>query len=461
MFMKNRTTQKIEKGGFFMENEVIERIVKDIILFLVGVLIPLVITETQTVQAQQQAQQQTQQKVKKTEIKEKKEKPIKQQTAAVLEVSDVLVTARDSQKKEETEMKVSTENAVATSVIEIEEKDVNDKESMIVTIKREVKVHDANSSKVITTLSPETDVVIEEEAINGWLKLKGSNRYIYYLNTDYTKRFVEETFIQQSFDEITFGRTTTNVNLRPSPDITTEPIRCLDEGTKLELISLEHVIQGEEFGWYKVKLLDNEVVGYVYGEYVTIGNGNVVPSERVVVKQVAEEQATAEQASTEQATAEQVAAEQVATEQASTEQAATEQVAAGNETTEQEVILLAKVMVQEAGGCGIQEMGFCGQVLVNRRNLNGTDIKTELTRKGQYPTTWKLINSGKVRETTESIELARQLLCGEKNGFEGSPIPEIYWDKIYFQSKGSNGKEIWKSPISGHRFGVRFCDFIG
>ncbi len=90
-------------------------------------------------------------------------------------------------------------------------------------------------------------------------------------------------------------------------------------------------------------------------------------------------------------------------------------------------------------------MGYVGQVLVNRTRINKSSLITELSKPRQYPTTWSKIKNGSVTPKKETVDLAKKLLSGEKNGFENSPVAKKDLNLVYFQSKSKLGTTLFWS----------------
>lgn len=307
------------------------------------------------------------------------------------------------------------------------EPDEETKKGLEITTKREVIMYEEpnDSSNIVTIVNPEATLTNVEVAGNGWLTASYTNGQecyrgsIYYLYTNFAENIEAEEVIYENGKEGVI--TGDYVNFREAPGITTIVKDCLRQGTELQIISINNLLEGEDYGWYYAKTKNGDT-GYIYAQYVTLEeyeNLEVAPEDMVVPNE-------------------------------ETTMLKTAFVEANVENySDSDVELLAQVMTQEAGGCGIEEMGYAGQVLINRTNINGTDFVTELSKDNQYPTTWSLITSGQVTATEEARTLARQLLSGEVNGFEGSPVPEEDWGKVYFQCERKEGHTYF---FSGYHY---------
>lgn len=299
------------------------------------------------------------------------------------------------------EVEVQTEECVSGN--ELEELESTE----IKTTRKIVMYEEASTdSKKIRTLKAGATLTNVEEAGEGWLKVtyNDTDGYVYYLYTDYLDVVEKVILEKRRFAEFTPGVVSGNgVNIRALPGTTSEVIACVRKGTEVEVLSMNEMLDGEEHGWYRVRIKATNQYGFIYGQYLYIGS-----------KLPVEEQASLV-------------------------------------ASKDNVTLLAEAMVAEAQTAGIVEMGYAGQTLKNRAVINGTDIMTVLSAPGQYPTTWNKIQNGKVCATPETLELASRILNGEVNCFVGTPL-EPFKDIVYFQDKVPHGKNNWDSGV--HIYGT-------
>lgn len=307
------------------------------------------------------------------------------------------------------EVEVQTEECVSGN--ELEELESTE----IKTTRKIVMYEEASTdSKKIRTLKAGATLTNVEEAGEGWLKVtyNDTDGYVYYLYTDYLDEVEKVILEKRRFAEFTPGVVSGNgVNIRALPGTTSEVIACVRKGTEVEVLSMNEMLDGEEHGWYRVRIKATNQYGFIYGQYLYIGSK--LPEEVKVQQNNNFVQVNY------------------------------------NESDE---MLLAKAITIEAGNCGIREKGFSGQVLCNRANINGTDIRTELAKPNQYPTTWRRIQNEQIEVTPETLELAGQILRGEVNCFAGTPL-ESLGNQVYFQDKAIHGYNNWFSGV--HWYGTK------
>lgn len=300
------------------------------------------------------------------------------------------------------EVEVQTEECVSGN--ELEELESTE----IKTTRKIVMYEEASTdSKKIRTLKAGATLTNVEEAGEGWLKVtyNDTDGYVYYLYTDYLDEVEKVILEKRRFAEFTPGVVSGNgVNIRALPGTTSEVIACVRKGTEVEVLSMNEMLDGEEHGWYRVRIKATNQYGFIYGQYLYIGS-----------KLPVEEQASLV-------------------------------------ASKDNVTLLAEAMHAEAEREGITEMGYTGQALRNRAAINGTDIRTELSKPNQYPGTWSKIQNGTVSATPETLELASRILNGEVNCFVGTPL-EPFKDIVYFQDLEPHGEHNWFSGV--HWYGTK------
>lgn len=355
-------------------------------------------------------------------------------------------------------------------------------------------------SKVLDTILSNKKVTVIKALPNGWLKVRYNEQigFIFYLYTNYVEKAEKQITVSKEYNNQQGYVNATNVNLRQNPGTTEKILSCLPNGRNLEILSKVYFFKDEPFSWYQVKDLVTGKIGYMYGLYVsisttkatvtaltnnqktetsakeeetvktekeTISNAETKKSTDTSIKEASSMKQTTKQETSNKESAKEKSTKKKATKKETTKKKATKKKATKKKTSkkqtsiiecnESNIELLAQVMTQEAGGCGKEEMGYVGQVLINRVNINQTDLATELARKNQYTTTWRLIQNNQVSATDEARKLAKKLLNG-KNGFENrDDVPENVRNFIYFQGC-NDGSHMFTTDW--HRYAIRSCD---
>lgn len=326
---------------------------------------------------------------------------------------------------EGTEQSQKEETTKEDSVSVNETSSVSDNSIVAIQTTKTINLYEKadDSSRVVATVQKGTELNVTE-AGNGWLKgtYDGEDVYLYYLYTNYAEKAQKEAIEVERYEPSKVGIVTgRSVNLRSNPGITTKIIGSAKKQQKYEVLGLYHLLEGEEHGWFLIKTAQNKLV-FIYGQYMQVQDEVYEKTVEVTVaKNYNQDNVIA------------LNPEVIEPDQAL--------------QSEDNVTLMALAMTQEAGGCGIEEMGRCGQVMFNRARRKGKDIRGILSEYKQYPTTWSKIQNGQVTATQEAKDLAAQILSGEKNGFEGSDAPAVLWNGGYYQGseKQNTGSNWWWS----------------
>ena len=326
---------------------------------------------------------------------------------------------------------VAEENAPTTSgdvVAEVKEETANKEEKKytvtIINATTLYKEVDRNS-EAIANLQAGDKVTDVTEAGKGWLKgnVNGSEGHFYYLHTTFCKVANKEATEKEKYKKNKVAVITANgVNVRTAPSITAKVVDCVNAGTTFEAKASVQIMDGEEKGWCEISVNGKKL--YVYNEYVKIKD-----KEDENKKEEKKDAPKIPQRSSNKNEADNKEKQEVVEDKMKKQKGSSKV-----EVEDNEVVLLAKVMIAEAGGSGDAEMKYVGQSLLNRVNKNGSNLKKELTKPNQYPLTWKKICEGRIKSNSHVEKLALALLEGE-NGFEGSPAPKSDWNKIVYQTQ--------------------------
>ena len=338
------------------------------------------------------------------------------------EENDTPVTAGSITGVEETE----------APIVELKEETAKKEKKYTVTVVNTIKVYkeaDINS-ETIATLHAGDKVKDVTEAGKGFLKgtVNGSEGYFYYLHTTFCKVVNKKETIKEKYNNKVAMITANGVNVRTAPSITAKVVDCVDAGTTYEAKAFVQIMDGEKQGWCEISVNGKKL--YVYNEYVKIKDKE--DDNPKTEKDVAPKT----QRSSNKNEADKKEKQEVVEEKKRKP----------NKVQDNDVVLLAKVMIAEAGGSGDAEMKYVGQSLLNRVNKNGSNLRKELTKPNQYPLTWRKICDGRVKSNSHVEKLALALLEG-KNGFKGSPAPKSDWNKIIYQTqtKASWATEVFRT----------------
>lgn len=174
----------------------------------------------------------------------------------------------------------SKETAQTTDTTETTETDKKTTEIEIVRNSRIFKEPN-ESSEVLEALDSGEKLIMIEEVGKGWLKVTYNQKegYVYYYLTDYKKG--DKVAKQNNSVKGKTAKTTKICSLREKPGITSKQIKFVSKGEKLKLMSHDKLIKGEEHGWYKVKLANNEI-GYIYGDAISIMKGVTITMQKTI-----------------------------------------------------------------------------------------------------------------------------------------------------------------------------------
>lgn len=190
------------------------------------------------------------------------------------------------QPKTTTEPNTTGEPVVSNNPEKTEKAETTEKGITVKAI-RDIKMYeeDDEDSKVLKEIDRGEKLTNVEESGYGWLKAtyRGKEGYVYYMYTSYLEVIGRDEVVYKSEMNGTQGEVIgESINLRKKAGINSKVIGVVDMGTMVEIISYEELIENEEFGWYKVKTIDSNQVGYVYGEYLDIEVVIEIPSETQV-----------------------------------------------------------------------------------------------------------------------------------------------------------------------------------
>ena len=351
-----------------------------------------------------------------------------------------------------------------------------------------------NESKIIATIPKGSKITFLEEESNGWLKVEfnGKKGNIPYLHTNYTAKFKKPLISKKTFKKYQLGYIeAVNVNLRKNPNTVSTILDTVSYKT-LKINKHFKYFEKEPHGWYKATDLESGKTVYVYAEFVRLIDSLVTNNKKTTdtqketstinnktssqntdietsttnnlnktrnkgkINEVESNKSTnSKKISSKKTSSKKTSSKKTSSKKTSSKKTSSKKTTNFIEATEENIHLLALVLTQEAGGCGKAEMRRVGQVLLNRANINKMDLVSLLSAPNQYPTTWAYIQAGKVTPTEKALEVAKELLIDEKNGFEGTGLAKSLWNYVYFQGC-NNGIEVFTSKW--HRYAIRSCD---
>ena len=114
----------------------------------------------------------------------------------------------------------------------------------------------STSSSIIATIPKGTKIEIIEKTSSTWYKVKYNNK-TGYVSSQYVTLNNDSS---QPPTNITYGVTTTNLNMRSSASTSSSIIATIPKGTKIE------ILEKNSNGWYKVKY--NNKTGYASSDYI-------------------------------------------------------------------------------------------------------------------------------------------------------------------------------------------------